>query len=341
MVDAVTVTIYVATDGDDARSGFLSDAPIRTLGRAQQVVRSMVDEELAQDAEIRIAPGTYLQTSTLEWTTYIPGQNITFAPLGYTLGTGGWSQRPKFAGQGVDGWWLWAQPGPHAGRLQFHYLDVTLYSKGGIRFDGGTKIDPVTGLLVGDGPGNNENYVFGCQFRYMGSKWGVGQGYGAINTVNSSDNIFANSHFLDLENLGGTYNGIHGWYAGHQSSRNQLIDSRFVNISGDPIRTRNASSKNRILRNDFINTGSRAYYSEWLRDVDYKLANPDSWLEQVSEDNWFKNNRLLGPYNGADTEMFELPVPPGYTGLVNGYTGVLPGRTPGLMRLYTAGNRTT
>src|SRR2546423_14168319 len=61
---ATQATIFVSPTGSDANDGTSSANPVRTLGRAQALVRG-VDQNMTGDVRVQLADGTYRMTSPL------------------------------------------------------------------------------------------------------------------------------------------------------------------------------------------------------------------------------------------------------------------------------------
>lgn len=249
----------------------------------------------ATDVEVRIQQGTYV-AAPVQWTTYVPKHTITFLPIDYELGEGraGTSGRPIFRGDGKNGFWLRAIQQPADARLSFYFLQVEGYSAGAISFDGGRTPNARPATTPGNG-----NSIYGMAFRRLGSKHvRSGVGYGAIDLINSRDNIIQNNSFEYLENFGrNEENLIHGVYLSHHSSANLIRNNRFYQISGDPIRTRDGSNENKIFGNTFTQTGASAYFSDWFSTGDHARKNGNP-LECASHGNLFYNNKLNSGYRG-------------------------------------------
>jgi hypothetical protein len=137
-------------------------------------------------------------------------------------------------------------------------------------------------------------------FRGLGSKHAsAGVGYGAIDLVNSRNNVIQDNKFVNLENVGGRGEAalIHGVYLSHQSTGNRISGNHFYRISGDPVRTRNGSNENKIYDNIFEKTGSNAYFSDWFANASHATGDGDG-VECVSTGNTFYHNKLISGYRG-------------------------------------------
>lgn len=111
--------------------------------------------------------------------------------------------------------------------------------------------------------------------------------------------------FENLKNGDGKQRQIHAVYLLHHAIDNTVSESRFVSITGDPIRVRDYSNSNHFVNdvgvNDageplgFFNAGAGAFGSDW-----YGAGECPSWL------NTFKNNRTVSLYGvdgGPDWEL--------------------------------------
>jgi hypothetical protein len=294
---ATVFTVYMAADGSDTNNGLSSGAPVKTLSRVQAVLQSA---KPSVDVEVRIKQGTYVAAQT-NWSFFVPGHSVTFMPVDYQLGNGIGSIAglPKFSGNNGTGWWFSGHlPSGSAGgntSLRFYYLEVTDYSLGAISLNGGTKV--ASGVTVPSTAGMNSNTFFGLNLHGLGNKYTGGHsGYGAIDLVNSRGNRIANNHFVNVENSGSSASLIHGVYLANGSSGNVVSSNEFSAISGDPVRTRNASNDNDIAYNSFSHTGVHAFYSEWFCDVGCAQGYTP---ECASSNNYFHTNSLGAGYGSA------------------------------------------
>ncbi|MEU1573395.1 hypothetical protein ABZ519_19965 [Streptomyces collinus] len=241
---ASTVTVYMSTTGSDEGSGTASN-PADSLARVKQILMT----KSTTSATILIAPGTYYETAMVDWRG-MPQSTLLFRRNGDT-------GRPVFDGRNATGdthYWM-STNGPS---LDVRELQVRNYRTGGIR-------------MYTDG-----NIVRNMIFERLGNVYmpsGTQKGYAALHLLGSSGNTISNVTFRNLEN-GNTDDlcsgCIHGVYAAVGSSNNQIDDSRFSYITGDPVRLRNASSNNVIELNWFAystsNKTDRAMVSFWQID---------------------------------------------------------------------------
>lgn len=300
--------VYLDPAGSDSADGLSPRTAVRGLARAQQVIAGL---RPTTNVEVRVAPGTYV-APPVRWTTYVPGRSITFLPAGYQYGDTGAPEppRPVFRGDGRSGFWFVASlPPGHAGgdmRLRFYHLQVERYSGGGITFDGGAAGQD--GMTRPVGAGHNGNTVYGMAFRELGSKHvPSGTGFGAVDLVNSRHNVIQDSGFTEIENTGpaATEALVHGVYMAHGSTGNVVQDNRFVQVSGDPIRTRNASGDNHVSGNEFVRAGSKAYLSDWFVDA----PAPGAPRECPSRGNQFFGNTMRTGYAGEAVRTWSASPP--------------------------------
>lgn len=308
---AAVFRVYLAPEGSDDNDGTTPDRAVRSLTAAQRVIAAA---RPGTDVEVRVQHGTYV-APPVQWTTYVPGHAITFLPIDYqfgagTGGSGGSGGRPVFRGDGRNGFWLRAAQQPVDARLSFYFLQVEGYSAGGISVEGATQ-DAQRAATPANG-----NSVYGMIFRRLGSKHArSGIGYGAIDLINSRNNIIQNNSFEYLENRGRSteQNLVHGVYLSHHSSDNLIRDNRFYLISGDPIRTRDDSNENKIFGNTFTKTGAGAYISDWFSTGAHATKNATP-PECASRANVFYDNTLNSGYRGRVDVVWTSPLGAGYAG---------------------------
>lgn len=327
-------SVYVSPQGSDENNGRSLATAVRTLDGAQKVLEA---HKPKIDVEVRIAQGTYTAAGTI-WRFYVPGHEVSFMPVDYQRGEslseiGG---RPVFVSDGRSGYWFSARlPAGHPGgttNLNFYYLQVEGYSRGGLQFYGGVETNSA-GVRVPASRGVNGNIVYGMVFRRLGSKHNpVAPGFGAVNTWNSSNNVIRNNQFLYNENTGADHGMIHGVYLAHHSSRNVVVGNLFFAISGNPVNIRNDSNDNVIYNNRFDRTGTVAYYADWFCDTTCLTVDPLHPRECASHGNVFYENTLGTGYDGRKIGAWLLSVPdPAYAGG--------PGcGNDGQMRIKTFGN---
>jgi hypothetical protein len=288
--------VYLAPTGSDANSGLTPDNPVRTLARAEAILRAKAP---ATNVEVRIARGTYVAPPTT-WKFLVPGHTVTFLPADFELDQADAevAGRPVFRGDGTSGFWFTARlPAGHlggSGGLRFYYLRVERYDLGGLRINGGTVA--VDGILRPATAGHNGNTIIGMYFTQLGSRWAPTRfGYGGVDLINSRDNLIEGNHFALLENASPRRSLMHGVYLAHHSTTNTVSHNRFDTVSGDPIRTRNESNSNDVFGNVFHRSGTTAQFSDWFCDVGC-AQDRDRARECASHGNLFRQNDSVSGY---------------------------------------------
>ena len=279
--------IFLAATGSDENSGLSRHSPILSLGKAQDI---LLDVDPNQDVEIQIAPGTYYD-QRVRWEFTMENHIVRFMPLDDT------KIRPTFdgcPGPDVDpsdcggGTWftLQAATGENT-NVHFDYIRVQRYGTA-ISFNG-NRNSPARF--------NGANRVYGSYFRDIGNGFNtdLSPSTAAIRLVNSDNNILRNNHFVDVRNIGQGSRLIHAIYVAHQSSGNEIVGNRIVNVSGDAIRLRDASNDNLIVRNRISRSGTFGF-SDWYCDREKRGNCTKQVPECPSWENTFRNNVLDGTY---------------------------------------------
>ncbi|WP_223669630.1 cupredoxin domain-containing protein [Kangiella shandongensis] len=280
--------IFISPSGSDQNEGFTYFQPIKTLKRAQEVLKSYNPNE---PIEIHIDPGTYYFQS-VTWD-YSNGHSITFTPTSFI------KERPVFDGGGLDTWFKLRKSGGTASKLKFRYIKVQNYNTA-MSFNGNRNY--VSSW-------NSANELYGMYFYRIGGKYSNSEySTAAVRFVNSRNNSIVNSHFVDILNTPEWSSAIHAVYIAHHSSNNEVLRNRFLNINGDPIKVRDESNYNYIADNRFYSSGKEAFYQAWYCNADERGWNLDGnndggcTLESgecPSIGNEFRNNDLYGGYSGA------------------------------------------
>lgn len=284
--------VWMASDGDDGRSGRIESNAVETLGRVQQILEQ---HQPQRDVEVRIASGRY-RAQTIEWSFSVPGHKLTFTR------TSPQADRPVFdgcvsAGTCPGGTWFRLRRSDGAEtRIEFNYIRVENYQTA-ISLDGNRNAE---------GDSNGSNRIYGCYFYRIGnvSNSTLDPSTAAVRLVNSDDNEIANNHFVDIINTT-ALNRLHAIYVAHMSDRNEIARNRFVNNSGDPVRVRDFSNDNSIVDNTFEKVGQHAGYTEWYCDHDARSDCTKSTPECPSWGNEFRRNHLDGNYQCEDLGTFE------------------------------------
>lgn len=252
-------SVYLSPTGSDSNDGLTSAHPLKTLVGAQAVLQSAGP---VSDVDVLIADGTYVADPTA-WTFRIPGHSITFEPE--TVGT-----QPVFEGTGAAGFWFkYSLPnGDNGGdvNLVFNGLKIEHYASGGIYFRGALTPAPPNGIITPANVGVNHNTIENMVFEDLGSSYvpNSSQGYGGVDTQNSSNNTIINNEFSYFEDSGSSPGLIHGVYIADYSQDDSITDNTFSHIAGDPVRFRDRSNDNTVDSNTFYSSGHYGYASDWF-----------------------------------------------------------------------------
>lgn len=303
--------VYMRANGSDSNSGLDSNHAVKTLSKVQSI---LINNSPPDDIEVHISPGIYYN-QTVIWT-FTNNKKITFTSKDFSI------VRPVFDGQGNETWFKANISNGQNSNLNFKYIKVQNYKLG--IYLNGDKYDPTNGW-------NGNNYLYGMYFKNIGSKFTINKdfAYAAVDLVNSRNNRIINCHFVNIENSGSTADKshLHALYISNYSSNNIIQRNRFEIVCGDPIRTRDESNNNFIEDNNFINTGEKAFFSDWYCSP-ATTSSPCTKTsgECPSYGNEFRNNDCNKNYLGVKPKLFIL------YGIDN-YCGALPGA-----RLSTSGN---
>jgi|GEM_PF-1029511 len=285
--------IFLAPDGDDSRDGRSVETAIRTTARAQQL---LMQAQPNADARIWVLPGRYFGQQ-VTWTYTRPGRRIIFEAFDRDL------PRPVFDGCTSGGscgggtWLMLSFSGGRHTNLEFRHLRFENYQTA-LSFNGNRNNNA--------GGYNGGNVVYGCQFRRIGNVFNpaVAPSTAVIRLVNSKDNIIENNDFIDVINT--TSGGlIHAVYIAHHSDRNFLLQNRFINNSGDPVRVRDFSNDNLIFDNVHIRAGADGY-SEWYCDSSTRTDCTKPTPECPSWGNEYRFNQLVSSWTGGTLGAFRF-----------------------------------
>ncbi|WP_081955256.1 right-handed parallel beta-helix repeat-containing protein [Achromobacter sp. RTa] len=275
------------------------NAPIASLSRAQEIVAANASGH--DEIRVLLAPGIY-RGQGVEWRTF-PGIWIRFLPLaqGKTVvfdGRGG-AQSFFFKGE---------PPAPQRGsspvsmKLEFNGITIRNYCEGiSLR----SWADDVRQ------PGGRDVVIRHNTFENIGSKYDPvlrkklprgqctaalrlqGVGHGRV-----EDNSFKNIINLPKNQTGSRSYGstlLHAIYISNMSRDNVILRNRFENFSGDAIRIRDASDRNKIAENVFGSASKGA---------------PEGQIHAISQ--WHCNPQVLAcieraiPRNECESSKLEL-----------------------------------
>ena len=328
-------TVYVSPNGADGNDGRTPATAVATLDGAQVVLTAA---KPTSDVEVRIAKGTYVaKTASARWKFFVAGHSVSFMPAAYRPGRPTpMGQRPVFHGPDTPAWWMQVNlpDGSPGGDTNLRFLDLVVehYTAGGMTIAGPTTTNEY-GIAVPASAGLNHNLVSGMIFRDGGSVHVPSHyGWGALDFVNSSDNLIVGNQFVRLENAGADAGLMHGVYLAHYSSRNIVSGNLFDGITDDPMRVRNDSDDNQVFGNVFKRGGSLGYFTDWFCDTTCVAQNPGHTRECASHGNTFHHNELISGYAGA-------PIPAiGFFVGDNNYPGEEGCDNDGQLRIHEWGN---
>lgn len=256
------VTLFIAPNGDDGRSGATPDEAVRTLGRVQELLKTRTLKDTDRQIAVKFLPGRY---SGLEvtWDFVAPGRTILFEPQTYQRG----KSSVFIDGQSgdVEQFFLLRVMKPTSGDetintgLVFRGLDISNYCEG-ISFGDWKSKANVSGNVIED----NRLRRIGSKYQTPkvqddGRKLPTGACVAAVRLQHASGNIVRANVFEDIENLPASKTGVakygplllHSIYISKNSSDNLIENNQFERFSGSPVRIRAQSDNNRIVDNTF------------------------------------------------------------------------------------------
>ncbi|MFZ5548502.1 MAG: hypothetical protein ACOZJX_07400 [Pseudomonadota bacterium] len=254
--------IFLSPDGSDEAIGTSASHPVRTLKRAEQLLRSAPRGKSLSFA-VRFLPGTY-RGLTVDWDFDAQGQAMLFAPV---AGAGRGSV--VIDGRGSNQTRLLTLRGPAAAGandswnacLTFRDLHIRNYCEAISIGDHKTTVN-ITGVVVEDN--RFENIGSKHEDRPAPGDWEVrpvGACTAAIRLQSASGNIIRRNRFEHIENIAPELtltklygpSHLHALYIAHGSSRNLIEYNQFDHFTGPAVRLRSRSDYNRIYRNEFSN----------------------------------------------------------------------------------------
>ena len=255
--------IWVAPNGLDARATSSQQYPVKTLLRAQEILEAEDHDGLAV---VYVEGGNYDEWGTT-WSYQSEHRTIIKAYDG----------TPTFSGDGAKNQYgLLIEPDP--GQPNDMNLSVE-----GLRW-----VDSTNGIRI--------NGAFNVRlerltFRRIGTQHSsTGNGYAALSLTGAQGTRVIEASFKDIENAEPNESYIHAIYMSDATHDTRVIDSRFSNVSGDPIRVRDGSNWNRVEGGSFSRTGKYAILSAW--------HNPGAG-ESPSAGNTLRNSDTGSDYAGS------------------------------------------
>lgn len=246
---ATSFNLFLSPTGLDTNSGVSESAPLLTLSAAQKILNAL---NVSTNVVINIAPGTYYNQS-VNWTYVRPDINIKIQGVGVT--------KPIFDG---------CQPGTTCTNKTFFVLTSASGLPSNITIDN-LQIQrywmaiSLNGIYTNFGAYNWNNTISNNVFQDIGNGWNpsLPYSYAAVRLYNSRNNFVTKNTFMNIINQGDYDGYIHAIYAASYASSNSITYNKFVNVSGDVIRTRDLSNYNLIGNNIFVNSGKNAVTSDW------------------------------------------------------------------------------
>ncbi len=249
------LVIHMAADGDDSRDGQGPERAVATLDRVHQILE---EGPPGSDVVVRIAPGTYRGQRVI-WTATDPDYAITFTRGGPD------AENPVFDGcldadeapENCPGgtWFRLRHAGGEPSNLRFRHLTIRNY---------GTAIS-LDGDRNDENGFNSHNEIADCLFERIGNISNPRHrgSTATVRMVNSRHNRVVRSDFIDIINRGDRAALMHALYLAHRASDNVIADNRFIDQTGDAVRVRDRSHRNRVHGNRFDRAGIRGAMSEW------------------------------------------------------------------------------
>lgn len=314
------LTVYVSPTGDDTRDGTSPQAAVASLGRAQEVLDQVRGDA---DALVCLAGGSYT-VANARWWHHRPGRDTTIrgscwqpedAPETPEEPGGRAPEEPGGEGPEEPGGDGPEEPGGQApdeslaedrvsGVGDLGDAPPTVFHGGGgpailtirpptapadvnLTIENVTFREAANGLRIDRADRVN---LTGVRFAYIGTRWApytLATGYYAVLLHGSSHATIADTSFVAIENEVSP-GLIHGVYVAHGSSHNRMIRLTMNEVSGDPIRFRDASSWNTVEGSSFLYSGSRAPVSDWYN----RTTEAPSW------GNTFRGSTYDAGYSG-------------------------------------------
>lgn len=305
-VAAEPLMIYVAPKGSDQAEGNTEKTAVASLDRVQELVAGRA----AGYEEVRVLflPGTY-RGMTVNWHTF-PGVWVKFMPA---------RENGKVIFDGRKGrssvFFTGAPPKPKRGqapkpmKLEFRNLNIRYYCEA---------ISLKSWVDTERTAGGSDNVVVGNVFEYIGSKYDPvkrgkkprGSCTAALRLQGVARNQVEGNTFRHIINLpiketaAARYGPghLHAIYIAHLSDDNKISANSFDDFSGDPIRIRDKSNRNRVTDNVFgstsdgIKPGAVHAVSQWYcnRNVKDCVEKYKDRRECASDGLDVQNNRIEG-----------------------------------------------
>lgn len=308
ITEQVAGEIWISAQGTAAGEGTRT-SPFGTLQSAHAALcPSQPCAGKGVPVDIRIAPGLYRLSKSIPWSYFDDTFPTRFVPWDWQPGWR-WADAvaaphpdgyvlPTFDGGYATTWGMVVAPvrKPTAGtNLQWHFLAWQKFVRGGLL------IGPDMSRRVAEQyPWRfRQNVVMSNQFTKIGNYYNKSKlaGYSGLSTIGVEDSLFKGNLFADIVNKR-YYGQEHGFYI-VRSSRNTIVDNRFTNVGGDPVRVRDSSNDNTVTGNTFTRSGKLGYIGDWYCKAGTCPAEvlfPQERGESPSTGNVFVGNTLLSPH---------------------------------------------
>ena len=255
------ITLYLSPNGNDTNSG-TNNNRIKTLERAQEIIKEQTKIRNIKNVKILIASGIYYD-QTIKWVYTNEGYNIIITAENT-------SNIPIFKCSG-DNDRVWFSLSGDEVKNKDITLNLTISN---IKVEGYFQ---AMSLIHGRGGTFKNIKVTNMYFSNIGTKYAYAQrikNTGYISTYspacialgNIKNSTFSNNKFYNIENFPIQNNKydfyIHALYIKTGSENNIVSNNDFKFISCDPIRLREGANYNEIYGNTFSKVGIYSYVNE-------------------------------------------------------------------------------
>lgn len=299
------LTLYVAPNGNDSRSGGSPSDAVQTLGRVQDLLRSRQLKDSERKIAVHFMPGTYRGLEVI-WDFYAPGRSIVIEPDGYRPG----AQSVTIDGSGTDASQFFllrlmkegSDDAPVATNIALRGFRITNYCEGMSLGDWKSKSN-VSGNLIEDNVFDRIGTKYQTATRQAnGRTMPGGNCVAAVRLQRASDNVVRNNTFTNIENLPqkltaeGKYGPrlLHAVYISKNSVGNVIERNRFSHFTGTPVQVRAQSDSTKVTGNTFADP----VYPEGLAD-------PSKRIRAIAQ--WYCNDAVPACLKKAEDGNNECP----------------------------------
>jgi len=279
------LVVYLAPNGSDATGTGTPTSPFRTLGKANDYLKTYFQAHDNQDVDVRLQAGVYLN-ERVSWTLSLPSLYQTrIGPDGSV------TQKPILTGCTV---YPPTDPATECASSQATaiQLGASRVSVENLMFYRYWK------ALATTSNSSNHRIVHNI-IHYVGNYWmpSLPIGETAIG-LNGTGHLVQGNQIRMLRNAGTTNGNPSGFYLHavyiNQGDNNEVANNTISFVEGDPIKFRNHANFNNVHHNAFYRTGSRTIVLE-----SYDSGECASWGNQA------RNNQYETLYSGALTSTQE------------------------------------